>query len=481
MFSPVLVKKRILPLLEPAIFSRYAHVLALLFCFFVNLSIGVSQTCVVLLVLYWLAYALSKPGTISFSQDAKSVLIPMFGWLLIAYLAALVGIKPLHALEEILSTTTYVVMPLAVYSMLLAGRRTTSVLIFKTVSYVFAFAAGQLVASAHTLASAIVGHEIRPRPPGALTESGQLVLILPMLAAVLILGTALSHGKQSASRLIVVIAAVSAAFVLAVWPEIVFSTNPQLQNILIAAAVAGLFLSVAAALYSMIRRLMRSPAFISRLNLSTVFYAVSFAVFVGTLIVNLKRGPWLGTAAALFFLGVLASKRVALLTIVVSICVVAFIGPVRDRFSHTAEHFAIGGGRMEMWQIGIELAQRFPLGLGPDNASVMRELDPSLPKLHRHMHNNLINIAAETGWLGMMVFIWWMLALISLGPKCWYRVKKSGDRPERMKAMLILAMSSAIFGWQAAGLAEYNFGDGEVRMIAFFYTGVMLALSRKST
>ncbi|MCB0343513.1 MAG: O-antigen ligase family protein [Bdellovibrionales bacterium] len=479
--TPGVVKKRVLPLLTAERFCSNAHVLGVLFCLFVNVSIGVSQTCVVLLVLYWLAFALTNPKDIQISHEAKSVLTPMFVWLFIAYLAALIGIKPLHALQEIMSTTTYIVMPLAVYSMLTAHRNSRSVIIFKTFSYVFALVLGQLLASAHTIGSELAGHELRPRPPGPVTESGQLVLIVPLVVALLYLGAAQSRGKRSVAVLLCAVFAATSSYLLAVWPEFFTLQSKMVPGIAVGAALVLLIAAVAVLLYFSVRRLMRSPANMCRLNLWTLFYSAAFGIFIGTLIVNLKRGPWIGVAAALFFLGIMASRRIALWTVVVSICVIAFIGPVRDRFAHTADHFAIEGGRLEMWEIGIELAQRYPLGLGPDNASVMRELDPSLPTLHRHMHNNLINVAVETGWLGMMVFAWWMLALISFGPRVWRSAKSSSDRQTRWAAMLVLGMSSAVLGWQVAGMVEYNFGDGEVRMIAFFYTGVMLALSRKPT
>jgi hypothetical protein len=33
-------------------------------------------------------------------------------------------------------------------------------------------------------------------------------------------------------------------------------------------------------------------------------------------------------------------------------------------------------------------------------------------------------------------------------------------------------------GWQVAGLVEYNFGDGEVRFIAFLFIGFLLTLEK---
>ena len=131
-----------------------------------------------------------------------------------------------------------------------------------------------------------------------------------------------------------------------------------------------------------------------------------------------------------------------------------------------------------MWEVGADLAQRYPLGVGLSNASYMRRIDPSLPELHRHMHNTVLNIAVETGWFGTAAYCWWMVAIIALGIAVWRRTLASKSRLERQFGLLALCITSALIGWQVAGLVEFNFGDGEVRSLAFFSMGMLLALDR---
>ncbi|MBP9838648.1 MAG: hypothetical protein KBC84_08030, partial [Proteobacteria bacterium] len=126
---------------------------------------------------------------------------------------------------------------------------------------------------------------------------------------------------------------------------------------------------------------------------------------------------------------------------------------------------------------GGELIQLYPLGLGYKNAEYMRHLDSTIPETHRHMHNNLLNITVESGWLGLAAYCWWMGVVFTKGFSIWRNFKKSNDNIIKHFSVLALCLSSALVGWQVSGLVEYNFGDGEIRFIAFMYMGLILVIS----
>jgi O-antigen ligase len=140
-----------------------------------------------------------------------------------------------------------------------------------------------------------------------------------------------------------------------------------------------------------------------------------------------------------------------------------------------AEHFFIGGGRFDMWKLGFQIIERFPMGVGFANSSVMRDFDPSLPFTHRHMHNNILNVTLETGLIGAWAFIWWFFNFIYKGFVSLHArygsLAKVSD--EGFYAFLILV---SLIGWQAAGIVEYNFGDGEIRLLAFLLIGFLISL-----
>jgi O-antigen ligase len=148
--------------------------------------------------------------------------------------------------------------------------------------------------------------------------------------------------------------------------------------------------------------------------------------------------------------------------------------PVYERIASFAEHFFIGGGRFDMWKLGLQLVERFPMGVGFANSSVMREFDPSLPFTHRHMHNNILNIALETGILGALAYIWWFFNFIYKGFRYLsFRAGSYAGSEENLYANLLLI---SLLGWQVAGLVEYNFGDGEIRLLGFVLSGFLLSI-----
>lgn len=194
---------------------------------------------------------------------------------------------------------------------------------------------------------------------------------------------------------------------------------------------------------------------------------VLLPLLVIALIMNLKRGPWLGVSVGASVLLFAYARRLFPFLAAAALIVVTFVQPVRERLWESYDHFVIAGGRGTMWEIGVELAAKYPLGIGYKNSAIMQQFDPLIPAGHRHFHNNLINVAAETGWLGLMCFLWWVGALFSYGWR------------QRHESQVAAAAACALLAWQVAGLTEYNFGDSEVFMVALVVAGVMGGLGAK--
>jgi hypothetical protein len=97
------------------------------------------------------------------------------------------------------------------------------------------------------------------------------------------------------------------------------------------------------------------------------------------------------------------------------------------------------------------------------------------------MHNNLLNVAVESGLIGLAAFIWWIFVTISIGFILWRKTEPFRKNQLIQSArVLMVGISCALLSWQVAGLVEYNFGDGEVRLIAFFLMGLLLALAEST-
>ncbi|MDP7662048.1 MAG: O-antigen ligase family protein, partial [Nitrospinota bacterium] len=124
--------------------------------------------------------------------------------------------------------------------------------------------------------------------------------------------------------------------------------------------------------------------------------------------------------------------------------------------------------RIYMWKSGLRMIRDHPLfGLGPDSIkpAYPRYADPrALKKESGHLHNNFIHIGAERGLPALAAWIWiWAAYFVAtvrrLGPA------REGASETRIR---IVGSLAAISGFLFAGLFEYNFGDSEVVMLAYF-------------
>jgi O-antigen ligase len=83
--------------------------------------------------------------------------------------------------------------------------------------------------------------------------------------------------------------------------------------------------------------------------------------------------------------------------------------------------------------------------------------------MYIHMHNNFLQIAAERGIPGLLLWIWLMG---QMGWQAFRLLRRSEGKGETG-----FAAAAAIGGWVAllaAGMFEYNFGDSEVLVVFLF-------------
>ena len=114
------------------------------------------------------------------------------------------------------------------------------------------------------------------------------------------------------------------------------------------------------------------------------------------------------------------------------------------------------------------MISQYPLGIWYHNSGIMRKFSLEIPPELKHFHNNLINIAAESGILTAAIFCWLIIAVI----------RASFKRPH---IALHVAIGCAFISWQAAGIVEYNFGDSEVMIIVWMLLGILLGDLRRES
>jgi putative inorganic carbon (HCO3(-)) transporter len=116
----------------------------------------------------------------------------------------------------------------------------------------------------------------------------------------------------------------------------------------------------------------------------------------------------------------------------------------------------------------------FGMGPGMILSSYPRYRWPEAPNPNApHLHNNLLQLAAERGLPGLAFFLWWALAAFLTALRGLAGAR--GDPSTGPAAIAAIAVLAAIFG---AGLFEYNLGDSEVLMLVLLLMAVPFALAR---
>lgn len=196
------------------------------------------------------------------------------------------------------------------------------------------------------------------------------------------------------------------------------------------------------------------------------------------LILTLTRSGWIGLVVALC-VSLLLWKPKTLILVPVLAGLVFFVSPkpVKDRalsifsfreFSNMA--------RVEYIRAGIKIIKDFPwLGTGPDTVDMVFQnpkygLEESY-KRNVHLHNNIIQIAAERGIATLLAWLTFVVtAFVSLARL----VKKKAKGLSAPAAGALAALAAFI----AAGFFEYNFGDSEVSTLLLFIITIPFALER---
>lgn len=207
--------------------------------------------------------------------------------------------------------------------------------------------------------------------------------------------------------------------------------------------------------------------------------AVAFVVVplaAWALVVSQTRSAWIGAAAGLAALAALALLRVPRLLWAVVAAGAALLlvspGGVRSRLTVLDES---SRDRYYMWQAGLDMVLDRPVfGQGPGMVEVVyaRFRWPEAPNPRQpHLHNNVMQVAAERGLPGLVFFLWWVGVAFLAALREAQRAAASGRGPGWAAAGALAALS-AVF---VAGLFEYNLGDSEVLMLVLLLTAVPFA------
>ena len=203
------------------------------------------------------------------------------------------------------------------------------------------------------------------------------------------------------------------------------------------------------------------------------------------LLVSRTRNAWLGALVGLSVVAFLrAPKTLWLVPAAVAAVLVARPAPVMDRLT---VRDASSRDRYFMWQAGLDMVLDKPVfGQGP---RMVEETYPSYRwpgapnPATPHLHNNVLQIAAERGLPCLVWWLWWVAAAMGDAYREARRAlfgsePRASDAPRGAAAAAVgaLAMLAAVM---VGGLFEYNFGDSEVLMLVLIVSSLPYALARQ--
>lgn len=190
------------------------------------------------------------------------------------------------------------------------------------------------------------------------------------------------------------------------------------------------------------------------------------------LVLSLTRNAWLGAFAGLTMLVMLRAPR-AFWLLPVGVVAMLALSPrsVLDRVTLRDDS---SKDRYYMWQAAIDMILDRPVfGQGPGmilaRYPTYRWPEAPNPKTP-HLHDNVLQIAAERGVPGAILWVWIFVGWLVAAWKEW----RGGSGPRRpWVAAAALAVLSGLF---VAGLFEYNFGDSELLMLLLVVAALPLSL-----
>ena len=194
-----------------------------------------------------------------------------------------------------------------------------------------------------------------------------------------------------------------------------------------------------------------------------------------SLALTMTRSVWIATVTGLILLLLMRTSHLkALLIAVLSMTLVGVLAPdaVQKRLSSVFNsNDPSNYARAAIWRAGLRMVEAHPwLGVGPQRVfRVFYAYHPHPEDQYRegffpiHLHNNLLQFAAERGIPCALAWLWLM---VKLAVDHWIGFRNSHLARETQAIYAIGFLSVVVLF--IAGMFEFNFGDSEVLMIFLF-------------
>ena len=203
-----------------------------------------------------------------------------------------------------------------------------------------------------------------------------------------------------------------------------------------------------------------------------------------TLVFTYARNAWLGLAVGAIVLVVLAPRTWPIPLLIGGLfLVMATLGPtsVRERVRSLADLQDVTlRDRVAMWESGWTMVRDHPLlGVGPGEVRTWYQFyrrPEAVRPSTGHLHNSVVQIAAERGMPALVIWIWLWVAFIREAVRVWACLS-----PEQSHERALVAASLAgVAAFLAAGLFEHIFGNEVVVLIVYGMMALPFTVQRGS-
>jgi O-antigen ligase len=207
-----------------------------------------------------------------------------------------------------------------------------------------------------------------------------------------------------------------------------------------------------------------------------LFYGSSSLIIFLALLFSYARSAWIGLFAGALSIAALRGRRTlaAVLPAAAVIIIAAFVllpsvrEQTRELLSQLEDPMA-NSDRLPMWSAAWQLIGEHPLlGAGPGQAAG-RLPDYGCDLGYGHMHNDLTNVAANSGLLGLAAFLWIWGAFLWFTARC----RRSGT--SSWTAAMATAGFGIVIALLAAGQFQCYYTDAEDGMLLWFLMGLVVA------
>ncbi|MBF0570701.1 MAG: O-antigen ligase family protein [Candidatus Omnitrophica bacterium] len=204
-----------------------------------------------------------------------------------------------------------------------------------------------------------------------------------------------------------------------------------------------------------------------------------------------SRSSWAGFLIMLFVMSLIDRRKILFLGALLIVFVFIFLpflnnirhmrlrdgvsaGSVaKEGFSYQLKTFIVqnGSGRFNFWKKAISIIRSSPVyGTGLNTYARILKRDP--PKNRWYAHNCYLQMAAETGLLGLACFLWMLYVLLLHGLSNCRHIK------DLWALSLLQGVLSGLFGFLGQSFFDNTFYTVQLGVLMWVFFGLMVALTR---